>query len=91
MFDPADTRFFVALQQVLAEMDAPDVADCRATVDKAIANGAPLDLRAVQQSVEALSAETRDRIMAQVHARMAKDLSAIWDFLPNVPDTPRSH
>ncbi|ETA52075.1 hypothetical protein [Ponticoccus alexandrii] len=91
MLDPADTRFFTALQQVLAETDARTVKECRAAVDKAVASGAPLDLRAAWQSVDALSTETRDRIMAQVHARMASDLSAIWNFLPNAPDTPRSH
>lgn len=86
MNDPADTRFFSALQDVLAANDAPDCEPCRAAVKQAIATGAPLDLRAARMSIEALPAELRDRILAQVHARMAADLSAIWSFMPGAPD-----
>lgn len=89
MPDPADLRFFTALQQVLAGSDTPDHAACRAAVDQAIATGAPDDLRAARLSLDALAVEQRNRIMAQVHARMAADLSAIWDFLPNAAGVPR--
>lgn len=91
MFDPADARFFAALQQVLAETEGPDFAHCREAAETALASRAPLDLLAARECVQALPDEPRDRVMAQVHARMASDLSAIWDFLPNAQDVPRSH
>lgn len=91
MFDPADARFFAALQQVLTETAGPDIARCREAAEAALASRAPLDLLAARECVQALPDETRGRIMAQVHARMAGDVSAIWDFLPNAQDGPRSH
>ena len=86
MQDPADVRFFTALQQVLAGNDTVDCESCRAAVDRAIETGAPLDMRAARASIEALPPEHREKVMAQVHARMAGDLSAIWDLMPNAPD-----
>lgn len=85
MTDPADSRFFTALRQVLLGIDAPEAAPCRDAVEQAIATGAPLDLRAARLSVDALPDPLRDRILAQVHARMAADLSAIWDVMPGAP------
>ncbi|SFJ95967.1 hypothetical protein [Celeribacter neptunius] len=88
MNDPADTRFFKTLQQVLSESDAAgdDTEDheaCRAAVDRAIETAAPDDLRNARLTIDALPATRRDRLLAQVHARMAGDLSAIWDVMSN--------
>jgi hypothetical protein len=91
MPDPADLRFFTALQQVLAGTDSADCAPCRAAVDTALATGDPLDLRAARHSLDALDPAARDRILAEVHARMASDLSAIWGALPHAGATRRSH
>ncbi|WP_121634276.1 hypothetical protein [Tropicibacter alexandrii] len=91
MFDPADARFLTALHQVLAETDSPEAAPCQAAARKALDSRAPLDLLAAREGVHALPRDLRDRILAQVHARMAGDLSAIWDLLPHAPGTPRSH
>lgn len=82
MDDPADIRFFQILQQVLANNEEIGGESCRAAVAKAIASGMPLEMRAARAAIHALSAEERDKILAQIHARMAGDLSAIWNFLP---------
>lgn len=89
MIDPTDIRFFRALQQVLAQDPAPELAACRSAVDHAIATALPQDLRAARLSLEALGDAARDRVMAQLHARMASDLSAIWDVLPLAPNGQR--
>ncbi len=89
MNDPADTRFLSALQLALADSDDPDCERCSAAVNQALATGAPPDLRAARISMDSLPDQLRDRIMAQVHARMASDLSAIWDLMPGAPRTRR--
>ncbi len=83
MNDPTDTRFFNALQEVLSESAFANCAECRAAVDKAIQTSAPLDLREARLHIDALPGTLRDEILARVHARMASDLSAIWDFMSN--------
>lgn len=80
MIDPVDLRFFSSLQNVLAQTDAVDTP-CRDAVDRAVASGAPDDLRIAREHVHALPVELRDRIVRQVHASMASDLSAIWDLM----------
>lgn len=82
MTDPFDMRFFGLLQQVLARTEGVS-AECRAAVDLAVGSGAPLDLEAARRAIHALPDDQRDRIMAQVHAGLAGDPSAIWDLLPN--------
>jgi hypothetical protein len=81
MTDPVDLRFFTSLQKVLARSDTVDTA-CRDAVDRALATGAPEDLRIAREKVHALPTEFRERVLAQVHAAMASDLSAIWDMMP---------
>jgi len=82
MIDPVDLRFFTALQQILGETAVPGEEACRAAIDTAISTGAPLDLRAARLQIDSLPADRRDRLLAQVHARMAGDLSSIWDLMP---------
>lgn len=89
MLDPVDTRFFSALQQVLAAEEGAAAAACRAAVAQALATGAPLDLRAARAQIETLAPERRDAVLARVHATMARDLSAIWDQLPHAPGPQR--
>ncbi len=91
MTDPADLRFFTALQGLLAESAAPGDAACRAAVDRALETGAPLDLRSARLELDALPADRRDRLLAQLHARMAGDISAIWDLLPFAAGKQRPH
>jgi|UPI000566D2A0 hypothetical protein len=91
MTDPADFRFFTALQQVFAETGNPGEEACRAAVDQAVSSGAPLDLRAARLQIDALPDNRRDSLLAQVHARMASDFSAIWDLLPFTPGTQKTH
>ncbi|MCA0845777.1 hypothetical protein [Salipiger thiooxidans] len=88
MIDPVESRFFRSLQTVVAGDEAVDPA-CRAAIDRAVETGAPLDLRAAREHVDALPAAQRDRILAQVHRAMAADLASIWDLLPNAPGTGR--
>ncbi len=82
MTDPVDFRFFTSLQKVLANDDSVDTA-CRDAVDRALATGAPDDLRNARELVHALPTEVRNRILARVHAAMASDISAIWEMMPN--------
>lgn len=87
MIDPVDARFFRAAQEVLSETGAEGTGPCRAAVDRALETGAPLDLRAARAHLDALAPPIRDTVMAQVHACMARDLSAIWDLMPHAPGT----
>jgi len=88
MIDPVDLRFFCSLQKVLARIEAVD-ATCRSAVDRAVASGAPEDLRIARDHVHALPVELRDRIMREAHASMASDLSAIWDLMAGSSGTGR--
>lgn len=81
MMDPVDTRFFTELGRVLAEI-APGETGLAQAIDRALASGAALDLRAARLALEGLEPALKDRLLGRVHARMASDLSAIWDFLP---------
>lgn len=83
MNDPVDARFFTAVQQVLRDCGAEGLEACRSAVDRAVTRGEPLDLRAARLELDSLAPDLRDRVLAQVHARMAGDLSAIWGLLPS--------
>lgn len=87
MIDPADTRFFAALLDVLGQDEAQ--APCRAAVQTALASSDPQDLRAARLEFDALPGDVQVRLMQRVHARMAGDLASIWDVLPHAPGTPR--
>lgn len=80
MIDPVDLRFFGSLQRVLSTKEAVDKA-CKDAVDHALASGAPDALRAAREQIHGLPTDLRDTIMAEVHADMARDIAAIWDFL----------
>lgn len=84
MIDPVDKRFFDALDNVCAEMETVD-QKCRDAIARARETGNPLDMRNARATVDDLDPAIRDRILAQVHRRMATDLSAIWDALPTAP------
>lgn len=85
MMDPVDTRFFTLLVQVLAEDAPPPDSEAEAVTQaakRALETGAPLDLLAARRALDGLEPGRKDRILSQVHAGMARDLSAIWDQLP---------
>lgn len=88
MLIPFDARFFRALAEATAEMLGPDDAVARMAV-QAAKSGRPDDLRKARRGLDALPAEDRDRILQVVHARLAGDLSAVWDRLPGAPTDPR--
>jgi len=81
MTDPVDMRFFGSLQRVLSTTENVDKA-CKDAVDHALATGMPDALRAAREQIHGLPTDLRDKIMAEVHADMARDIAAIWDFLP---------
>lgn len=85
MNDPVDTRFFRLLQQVLAATEAAGLEAARAAVDRAVQTEDPLARRAARAELDALAPALRNRVLAQVHARMAGDLSAIWAQMPHAP------
>lgn len=87
MIDPADTRFFAALLDILGHSDAH--AACRSAVHTAVASADPQDLRAARLEFDALPPDVQAGLMQKVHARMAGDLSSIWESLPNAPKTAR--
>lgn len=82
MIDPVDARFFTALQHILRDTGDAAAEPCREAVEHALRTGDPLDLRTARQRIEALAPGLRDKVMAQVHARMAGDLASIWSLLP---------
>lgn len=84
MIDPGDTRFFAALQALVDRDDAACAALAEA-VDRAVASSEVPDFMAARQALAALEEAPRDRLLRQLHARMATDLSAIWDALPTAP------
>lgn len=88
MTDPVDLRFFTSLQNVLASAETEHTT-CREAIDRALATGKPDDLRIARELVHALPAELRNSVLAQVHAAMASDLSAIWDMMPNASTAKR--
>lgn len=88
MIDPADIRFFKALQEVCSHCDSVDQS-CQDTIDHAIKTGDPHDLRAARQAVDSLDQATRDQVMRQVHLRMATDMSAILDAMSGAPGRQR--
>lgn len=85
MMDPVDTRFFTLLVQDLAEDAPPPDSEAEAVMQaakRALETGAPLDLLAARRALDGLEPGRKDRILSRVHAGMARDLSAIWDQLP---------
>lgn len=88
MIDPADIRFFQALQQVCRQTDGVDQS-CQNAIGHAIKTGDPHDLRAARQAVDSLDQRTRDQVMRQVHQRMATDLTAILDAMSGAPGRQR--
>lgn len=88
MIDPVDLRFFTSLQKVLTSAETENTA-CREAIDRALATGKPEDLRIARELVHALPTELRNSVLAQVHAAMASDLSAIWDMMPNASTAKR--
>lgn len=84
----ADTRFFAALSEICAQTDSVDNT-CRDLIAKAAKTGDPLDMRTARQSFDDLEDRLKDQILAQVHRRMATDISAIWSVLPNAPKSER--
>lgn len=88
MIDPADIRFFKALQDICRQFeDVPET--CRQTIDRAVETGDAQDLLNARQAVNQLEDATKSNLMRQVHLRMATDLSAIWDALPGAPGNQR--
>lgn len=91
MMDPVDTRFFTLLVQVLADEALPTDSVTEAVAEaakRALESGAPLDLLAARRALEAMEPALKDRVLGRVHARMASDLSAIWDQMPQAMGRP---
>ncbi|TNF18333.1 MAG: hypothetical protein EP318_18790 [Rhodobacteraceae bacterium] len=88
MTDPADTRFFQALLEA-CQHDPKGDAELREAIARALETGDPLDMRAARKALDAQENSMKDRILRQVHLRMATDLSAIWDALPGAPGNQR--
>ncbi|SFD20320.1 hypothetical protein [Tropicimonas isoalkanivorans] len=88
MIDPADIRFFQALQQACASSDEVD-PDCKDAIARAVESGNPESMRDARQSFDALDPAVKDKILQKAHRAMATDLSAIWDMLPNAPGRQR--
>lgn len=81
MLSPFDTRFFAALAEAAAETLPPGDA-CTEAARQAARTHDPDDLRNARQRIDDLPAAERERLLADVHRRLATDLSAIWDQLP---------
>lgn len=82
MIDPADTRFFQALQD--ACMRSEDVPEsCRNAIERAVETGAEQDMLIARQAIDQLKDTIRTDLMRKVHLHMATDLSAIWDAMPS--------
>lgn len=88
MMDPFDTRFFGTLGKVCAETPGLDPAFA-ATVAAAVETGDPQDLRAARLAFDRLDAATRDRVMREVHRKLAMDIGGLWDSLPTAPTRQR--
>lgn len=80
MIDPTDIRFCQTLRQVCDQVDGVDPA-CRDLVDRAIEMRNPDHLRAARQSLDALDADVKDRLLLRVHARMATDVTGLIEAL----------
>ncbi|WP_116599739.1 hypothetical protein [Primorskyibacter marinus] len=85
MNDPADVRFFRALKQICSQSGDVDQS-CREAIDRAVETGHSRDLLSARQSMDALDAALKDRLLQQAHLIMATDISAIWDALPMAAD-----
>lgn len=88
MIDPMEIRFFKALQDVVSQEETPD-SGLRAAIDRAVETATARDMVHAREAVDALDSAARDRILQQVHARMATDISAIWGSLPAAPKAQR--
>ncbi len=80
MIDANDKRFFQALKDTCATIDAVG-KPCRDAVEHALTSEDPAAMRAARLAVDALDDKVRDQVLVQVHRRMATDLSAIWEGL----------
>ncbi|MBF9035872.1 hypothetical protein HKCCE2091_16615 [Rhodobacterales bacterium HKCCE2091] len=88
MPDPADSRFFRALQVACKGVDGLG-DECRAAIDTAAETGDPLDMREARLCLDALDDGVRDAILHRTHQAMATDLSAIWDMMGTAPGRQR--
>lgn len=88
MNDPADTRFFEALDAVCQRATGVDQT-CREAVTLAAQTGDPLHRLAARKALDGLDDSLRSDLLRQVHFRMASDVSAIWDALSGAPGKQR--
>ncbi len=84
----ATDRFFEELSLVSAEVAGPDSAVAKAT-RMAVETPSPTNFVKAQEALALVPEDLREEILQKVHARMASNIEAIWDQLPNAPKTDR--
>ena len=84
----ATDRFFDALYLASTEIAGPDSALAKAA-KKASEAPSPTNYVKAQEILAQAEEDLRNRILQLVHTRICSNLDAIWDQLPNAPDTNR--
>ena len=84
----ATLRFFTGLAQVgsdIAGADSPVAVAAKSAVN----HPSPAAFVLAQEELAKLSDELRAKILSKLHTRMRNDIEAIWDNLPNSPESSR--
>lgn len=84
----ATDRFFEELSLVSAEVTGPDSAVAKAA-RTAVETPSPTHFVKAQEALALVPEDLREEILQKVHARLAGNIEAIWDQLPNAPKTDR--
>ena len=84
----ATGRFFEELSLASADIAGPDSAVTKAA-RIAVDTPSPTNFVKAQEALALVPEDLREEILQKVHARMASDIEAIWDQLPNASKTDR--